>query len=57
METKIYNCMDPANNPVPEWMRLKEQPSDAPQSDQHPDPVTEFKKNPDLFFPDFVNKS
>ena len=57
METKVYHCTNPKENPLPEWMHQTVSPSAANQSSPKPDPVTQFKSDPDAFFPDFINKS
>ena len=53
METKIYHCMNPEENPLPFWMK----PAQAqPQKEPELDLVEQFKKNPDSFFPDITVK-
>ena len=57
METKVYNCKNPTENPLPAWMRRMPAESTDAFNAEPQDPVTEFKKNPDAFFPDFVSKN
>lgn len=53
VETKIYHCSDPQENPVPFWMkRVKVKP----QQTKEPDLVEQFKKCPESFFPSFYGK-
>ena len=49
MDMKIYHCSNPDENPLPRWMTQA-------TKDPEPlmiDPVEQFKKNPDSFFPEF----
>ena len=55
METKIYHCMNPKENPLPFWMKPA-QAQAQPQKEPELDLVEQFKKNPDSFFPDFTVK-
>jgi hypothetical protein len=43
--------MDPKENPLPEWMRLKKA-EDVPSPEL--DPVEAFKRDPDSFFPNLT---
>lgn len=52
VEMKTYRCQDPEQNPPPPWLRRKGEPKEAPALD----PVEQFKRNPDAFFPDFTVK-
>lgn len=57
METKVYNCNNPEENPVPEWLRNKFSARMGTLEAVQSDPVSEFKNNPDAFFPDFTSKN
>lgn len=53
MDMKIYHCQDPAQNPLPAWLRGDTEK--AAQPEKASDPVALFKQNPDAFFPDFTS--
>ncbi|WP_195891785.1 hypothetical protein [Anaeromassilibacillus senegalensis] len=49
VKMNIYHCMNPEENPNPQWMR---RPKIAmPQQD---DLVKQFKESPDSFFPSMI---
>jgi hypothetical protein len=51
MEMKIHHCMNSEENPLPVWMTAGKS---APE-EKKPDLVSQFKNNPDSFFPDFYH--
>ncbi|WOC32614.1 MULTISPECIES: hypothetical protein [Caproicibacterium] len=57
METKVYNCKNPTENPLPDWLRQQFSGSAEAAEPLSANPVEAFKQNPDAFFPDFVSKS
>lgn len=52
MDMKIYNCRNPEENPLPRWMQSRIRKKEPEEVDL----VTQFKNNPDSFFPDFLKK-
>ncbi|WP_283607413.1 hypothetical protein [Faecalispora anaeroviscerum] len=54
VRTKIYDCKNPDQNPVPRWMGYYNNKSE--KSSLELDLVQQFKKNPDSFFPDLTKK-
>lgn len=46
VKMNVYHCMNPKENPEPQWMRRPKNAGD-PQEDL----VKRFKESPDSFFP------
>lgn len=53
IRTKIYDCKNPEQNPIPRCMGYYNK---SDQSSLPLDLVQQFKKNPDSFFPEFIKK-
>ena len=51
MDMKVYHCENPAENPVPRWLRHggEEPPGERTL-------VEQFKANPDAFFPELTRQ-
>lgn len=52
IKTKIYDCKNPEQNPIPRWMGYYKSEKNHIDLDL----VQQFKKNPDSFFPEFTQK-
>ncbi len=53
MEMKTYHCMNPKENPMPDWLKYPAKKSE----EKHEDLVQQFKNNPDSFFPPIIPPS
>lgn len=56
MQTNIYHCKNPEENPIPRWMGYYKSGKSAAESTVELDLVQQFKNNPDGFFPEFIQK-
>ena len=53
IRTKIYDCKNPEQNPIPRWMGYY---GKTEKGSIELDLVQQFKQNPESFFPDFIQK-
>ncbi|MDU7337124.1 MAG: hypothetical protein E7L17_03310 [Clostridium sp.] len=53
IRTKIYDCKNPEQNPIPRWMGYY---GKTEKGSLELDLVQQFKQNPESFFPEFIQK-